>query len=138
MNATKEPVAPEPDASPGYECPCCGHPTLPSRGLYEICPLCLWEDDPGYDPAHPEAAAGWANGKYTLAQARANFAKHLTMYDESDERFAESERTKATKRELIATYEALEHAPPSERPALLERIAAHKQTLLEEVIASMD
>lgn len=27
------------------KCPCCGYLTLPERGQYDICPVCLWEDD---------------------------------------------------------------------------------------------
>lgn len=134
---TVEQATPEPDAAPGHVCPCCGFPTLPSRGLYEICQLCLWEDDPSYDPAHPEAEVQGANGAYTLARARANFAEHLTMYDPSDERSRESERTKQTKRALMAAYEALDEASPEERRTLMQQIATHNQTLLEEVLASM-
>jgi hypothetical protein len=26
-------------------CACCGLPTLPSGSVYEICPLCGWQDD---------------------------------------------------------------------------------------------
>ena len=31
-----------------YECPCCGQPgfTHPVDGTYDICPYCMWEDDP--------------------------------------------------------------------------------------------
>ena len=29
-------------------CPCCGYKTLDSIGNYDICSLCLWEDDGGY------------------------------------------------------------------------------------------
>ncbi|MEX2975904.1 CPCC family cysteine-rich protein [Serratia fonticola] len=27
------------------ECPCCGYLTLPSRGDYDVCSVCYWEDD---------------------------------------------------------------------------------------------
>jgi len=27
-------------------CPCCGNCTLSEAGAYEVCPVCLWEDDP--------------------------------------------------------------------------------------------
>jgi hypothetical protein len=26
-------------------CPCCGYKTLPEKHLYDICPICFWEDD---------------------------------------------------------------------------------------------
>lgn len=29
-------------------CPCCGYKTLAERGMYEICPVCWWEDE-GFD-----------------------------------------------------------------------------------------
>nr|WP_282707098.1 CPCC family cysteine-rich protein [Nonomuraea coxensis] len=28
-----------------YACPCCRYVTLGERGGFEICPVCLWEDD---------------------------------------------------------------------------------------------
>ena len=28
-----------------FECPCCGNKTLSTRGEYDICPICKWEDD---------------------------------------------------------------------------------------------
>ena len=28
-----------------YQCLCCGYWTLESRGEYDICPVCFWEDD---------------------------------------------------------------------------------------------
>lgn len=55
-----------------FQCPVCDFPTLYQPEAYEICPLCSWEDD-GYDSEGP-------NGDYTLAEARSNFAKHLSMY----------------------------------------------------------
>ena len=32
-----------------HPCPCCGYKTLPSRGDYELCPVCWWEDE-GVEP----------------------------------------------------------------------------------------
>lgn len=28
-----------------YQCPCCGYKTLDSRGEYDICSVCFWEDE---------------------------------------------------------------------------------------------
>ena len=28
-----------------YKCLCCGYRTLETRGEYDICPVCFWEDD---------------------------------------------------------------------------------------------
>ena len=35
------------EAKPGlfYRCPCCGFRTLGTRGGFEICAVCFWEDD---------------------------------------------------------------------------------------------
>jgi len=27
-------------------CPCCGYKSLQSKGEYDICSICFWEDDP--------------------------------------------------------------------------------------------
>jgi len=29
-----------------FICPCCGYFTIDTRGNFEICPICYWEDDP--------------------------------------------------------------------------------------------
>jgi hypothetical protein len=56
-----------------YSCPCCGYPTLgePPPGTFEICPICLWEDDNVQfeDMSH----RGGAN-VVSLSEARENFA----------------------------------------------------------------
>ncbi len=32
-----------------YRCLCCGYLTLESRGEFDICPVCYWEDDTYFD-----------------------------------------------------------------------------------------
>lgn len=63
MNTNKENLLP---------CPCCGRHTLSEEGMYEICSVCLWEDDPTQlnDPTY----AGGAN-RLSLIQARENWKK---------------------------------------------------------------
>jgi hypothetical protein len=53
-------------------CPCCGYGTLSVRAAFEICEVCLWEDD-GQDDADAEVVRGGPNGTLSLAVARANF-----------------------------------------------------------------
>jgi hypothetical protein len=57
-----------------FACPCCRHRTLDARGDYDICPVCLWEDD-GQDDHNAHAVSGGPNGVLSLTQARANFAR---------------------------------------------------------------
>jgi cysteine-rich CPCC protein len=60
-------------AEPGvrYACPCCRYLTLTTRGWYEICPVCGWEDD-GQDYHDAEELRGGAN-KVSLQEARSNY-----------------------------------------------------------------
>ena len=55
-----------------FPCPCCGYLTLSSesRGSYEICSICFWEDDAVQfdDPSYE----GGANA-VSLKQAKKNF-----------------------------------------------------------------
>ncbi|MGX4601748.1 CPCC family cysteine-rich protein [Faecalimicrobium sp. JNUCC 81] len=53
-----------------YTCPCCGYITLPNRGDYYICPLCIWEDDQSQFE-HPNLGGG-AN-ENSLIEAQINF-----------------------------------------------------------------
>ncbi|MET7778114.1 CPCC family cysteine-rich protein [Streptomyces sp. NPDC005388] len=55
-----------------YRCPCCGFITLAERGAYEICPVCLWEDD-GQDEHDADAIRGGPNRGLSLRGARRNF-----------------------------------------------------------------
>lgn len=63
-----------------HDCPCCGLPTLEERGVYEICPVCWWEDD-GQDDPQADEVRGGPNKGYSLAAARKNFRDHGHMYD---------------------------------------------------------
>jgi hypothetical protein len=54
-------------------CPCCACLTLPTRGDYELCPVCFWEDD-GQDDDDADVVRGGPNGLLSLTQARANYA----------------------------------------------------------------
>lgn len=61
-----------PEAEGPYNCPCCGCLTLSERGMYDICPVCFWEDD-GQDEHDAEVVRGGPNGSLSLAQARENY-----------------------------------------------------------------
>jgi hypothetical protein len=61
-----------PEQDQPYPCPCCGYLTLGSRGDYDICAVCFWEDD-GQDEHDADAIRGGPNGRLSLTQARQNF-----------------------------------------------------------------
>ncbi len=61
----------EPEDGP-YPCPCCGFVTLGERSVYEICPVCFWEDD-GQDDHDADRVRGGPNGRLSLSEARRNF-----------------------------------------------------------------
>jgi Cysteine-rich CPCC len=62
------------DAELLYPCPCCHFPTLTTRGGFEVCPVCYWEDD-GQDSHDADRVRGGPNGSLSLTNAIANFAK---------------------------------------------------------------
>ena len=64
----------QPERGEPYACPCCGYLTLDSRGNYEICTVCFWEDD-GQDDHDADVVRGGPNRGLSLTQARENFAK---------------------------------------------------------------
>lgn len=53
-------------------CACCGNPTLDEDSIFDICPVCFWQDDEvqNSDPDY----AGGAN-QISLNQAKLNFQK---------------------------------------------------------------
>ena len=48
--------------------------TLQTRGAYEICSVCFWEDD-GQDNHDADDVRGGPNRELSLAQARENFRR---------------------------------------------------------------
>ena len=61
-----------PETGGPYTCPCCGSLTLPSRGNYDLCPQCDWEDD-GQDDHDSAVVRFGPNGGLSLDAARAEY-----------------------------------------------------------------
>lgn len=61
-----------PEAGGPYTCPCCGRLTLPSRGNYDLCSECGWEDD-GQDDHDSGLVRFGPNGGLSLDVARAQY-----------------------------------------------------------------
>ncbi|MDJ1491823.1 CPCC family cysteine-rich protein [Cytophagaceae bacterium DM2B3-1] len=61
-----------------YACPCCQYKTLTSRGDYDICDMCSWEDDGNDDLMHYSGP-----NHMLLKEGRANFLKYGSMYPSS-------------------------------------------------------
>jgi hypothetical protein len=55
-----------------HACPVCGQHTLSERGVYEICAVCGWEDDPA-QAKDPDLAGG--SNRESLNQSRANWQR---------------------------------------------------------------
>jgi hypothetical protein len=53
-------------------CLCCGSRTLTAPGVFELCPVCWWQDD-GQDEVDADVVRGGPNGVLSLTAARANF-----------------------------------------------------------------
>ncbi|HKP55387.1 MAG TPA: CPCC family cysteine-rich protein [Polyangiales bacterium] len=108
------------------DCPCCGYRTLPERGGYDICILCFWEDN-GSDDIN----AGGPNRNVSLAEARANFCDHLTMYPVGkDTRIGgvDSALMVEAKRKIIAAFDALRSGADVARAW---EVIEHNEAILE-------
>ena len=68
------------EASARYKCECCGYWTLSSRGMYEICPVCRWEDDPTGQRDGPDTHSG--PNHMSINEARRNFARFGAISEE--------------------------------------------------------
>ena len=63
-----------------YTCQCCGYMTLDEKsGNYDICPICLWEDDWLQNKEYDTNVG--ANSGFSLRQAQKNF-KAFGVYTE--------------------------------------------------------
>ena len=72
------PIIKKKDEPKKYKCPCCGYFTFEKKDrVYDICPVCFWEDDPEQFK-NPTLHNG-AN-KVSLAEAKGNF-KHYNACD---------------------------------------------------------
>ncbi|MCM2997180.1 hypothetical protein M3647_06830 [Paenibacillus cellulositrophicus] len=69
-----------------YSCPSCEFKTLPTKGEYDICPVCFWEDDGRTDPSYYSSP-----NHMTLAQARDNFIE-FGVVNKSSLQYLESDR----------------------------------------------
>jgi hypothetical protein len=71
-----------------FTCPCCGYRTLDEQppGTYQVCPICLWEDDQiqFQDPDY----RGGANS-VSLREAQDNFRR----FGASEQRFRQQARS---------------------------------------------
>lgn len=75
-----------------YQCPCCLYYTLKEQGMFDICPVCFWEDS-GH--TKPEDYSG-PNGMF-LSEAQASF-KSLGAISLSEKMFIDTdERNKWTR-----------------------------------------
>ena len=117
-----------------YVCPCCGYPTLPERGGYDICELCNWEDD-GQDGPHADEVWGGPNYQYSLTQARENFKRLWIMYDPDDSRkkhlFNSPIELKA-KIFIAAAFDAMPEANEVEQARLWDEVKAGEVILWQE------
>ncbi len=63
-----------PALPPGFLCPCCGFRTLAQRGVFEVCPVCRWEDD-GQEDYDADVIREGPNGDLSLTEARRNYKR---------------------------------------------------------------
>lgn len=118
-----------------FACPCCGYPTLDSRGLYDICRICWWEDD-GQDDPRADEVWGGPNHQYSLTMARENFARYLVMYPpDTDPRLGSPENATQmnAKRSMIRAFEAMREASTEDQESLWSEVTAAEAILDSEL-----
>ncbi|MDO9454505.1 CPCC family cysteine-rich protein [Nocardioides sp.] len=64
-------------------CRCCGFRTLQEPGRYEVCPVCLWEDDGGISP---DQRYGGPNG-ISLVEGQVRFQQEGRSADDAPPAF---------------------------------------------------
>jgi hypothetical protein len=114
-----------------HPCPCCGGLTLHSKGNYEGCFLCGWEDD-GQDDWDADEVRGGPNEDHSLTEARANFKRFLTMHnpEKEDGQGWLTEPAKRIKLEIINTFEKIKYeSDPRKLEALWDNIRKNNDLL---------
>ena len=83
------------------QCPCCDYYSLQSRGSYEICAICYWEDD-GQDLDRLDAVS--TPNHITLREARRNFERYGACDQAAVALVAAAGAREGIRREVRATY----------------------------------
>ena len=66
-----------------YKCPCCGFYTLTASQLYDICPVCFWEDSPeienpdDYDERNGLSLNGARKNYLSFGSCKKDMLKHV-------------------------------------------------------------
>lgn len=115
-----------------YVCPCCGYPTLPERGGYDICCLCGWEDD-GQDDPHAGEVWGGPNGRYSLTEARENFKRYWIKFSPGNDTRLVSGDTAVdleAKKAIVTAFDAMGAADEAEQGRLWEIVKQGKRPFM--------
>jgi hypothetical protein len=92
------------DPNAWFACPCCGYPTKPELGAFDICTLCDWEDD-GLEYSYPiDFVIGGPNDDYSIKEARSNFEAYGCMYRPEDSRFRKEDFGTSKIRNVLEPY----------------------------------
>ena len=68
--------------SPCFPCPVCGAMTIEEPAMWDICPVCGWEDD-GFIQTDDDSGFG-ANGPFTRGGYREWYQKAKSLYPDAD------------------------------------------------------
>lgn len=90
-----EPIEGEPD--PAERCPCCGFRTFEWRGEYDVCPVCLWEDDSS-DDAFDDGPERLARLSAANHMTRVEYRRHYEARREADLRGGDPQRLRKYER----------------------------------------
>ncbi|MFE3516730.1 CPCC family cysteine-rich protein [Streptomyces sp. NPDC059166] len=83
MTTPEEPPKGSLPSGGSYACPCCKLLTLETRGQFQICDECSWEDD-GQDDPNADEVWGGPNGADSLTDARRRYAQYVATTRATD------------------------------------------------------
>jgi hypothetical protein len=74
-------------------CPCCGYKTIEEKHLYDICPICFWEDDivqfedPDFEGGANEVSLRQAQKNYIeFGACEKRVINHVRLPNENDKK----------------------------------------------------